>query len=261
MAKTKIFVNYIPWNNESDINIIDFLNANRNTYNITLFLFDAKECFLKKVPSGIEVISDGFYQRSSLKKHYDVAISFFSYYYSFSEDLVLNYVKADKKLAWIHTDYNAVDKNLDKFDGIIFSSKEHQLRIMKTNPDIYDKSFYVPDNKGMDGFKQVILFLTNPFMDRFEEIRREVKEESHIHHMKTYKNEYDECIDDVLLLVNRRISDLKKQHERAVSIANWQRRNNMEHTSPQEKELEFMIIALTALRGEIQNMREDNDLK
>lgn len=93
-----------------------------------------------------------------------------------------------------------------------------------------------------------------------DDINRFAKDCSHTNRMKTYKDEYDECLDDVLFLIDKRISNVKKEYERIVAINEWKRENNIK-TSNYEGHLDFLLMGLVALRQEVQNMREENDLQ
>lgn len=76
-----------------------------------------------------------------LKKRYDVAIS-----YAWPHDFVVNCINANKKIAWVHTDYskleidNAIDlKMWNKFDNIASVSTECMQSFITTYPSLKDK--------------------------------------------------------------------------------------------------------------------------
>lgn len=82
---------------------------------------------------------------NSLDKKYDVAIS-----YVWPHDFIANKVKANKKIAWIHTDYSIIeiDRKYDlqiwnKFDYIISISKECTNSFLKVYPTLKDKIIYM----------------------------------------------------------------------------------------------------------------------
>lgn len=82
---------------------------------------------------------------SNLDKEYDVAIS-----YVWPHDFIANKVKANKKIAWIHTDYSTIeiDRKYDleiwnKFDYIISISKECTNSFLKVYPTLKDKIIYM----------------------------------------------------------------------------------------------------------------------
>ena len=82
---------------------------------------------------------------SNLDKEYDVAIS-----YVWPHDFIANKVKANKKIAWIHTDYSTIeiDRKYDleiwnKFDYIISISEECTNSFLKEYPTLKDKIIYM----------------------------------------------------------------------------------------------------------------------
>ena len=82
---------------------------------------------------------------SNLDKDYDVAIS-----YVWPHDFIANKVKANKKIAWIHTDYSTIeiDRKYDleiwnKFDYIISISEECTNSFLKVYPTLKDKIIYM----------------------------------------------------------------------------------------------------------------------
>lgn len=81
----------------------------------------------------------------SIGKRYDAAIS-----YAWPHDFMLKRVKADKKLAWIHTDYtkleidNAVDEAMwAEYDGIASISEACTDAFLSQYPALSDKIFIV----------------------------------------------------------------------------------------------------------------------
>lgn len=82
---------------------------------------------------------------SRLDKEYDVAIS-----YVWPHDFIANKVKANKKIAWIHTDYSTIeiDRKYDleiwnKFNYIISISEECTNSFLKVYPTLKDKIIYM----------------------------------------------------------------------------------------------------------------------
>ena len=82
---------------------------------------------------------------SNLDKEYDAAIS-----YVWPHEFIANKVKANKKIAWIHTDYSTIeiDRKYDleiwnKFDYIISISKECTNSFLKVYPTLKDKIIYM----------------------------------------------------------------------------------------------------------------------
>ena len=82
---------------------------------------------------------------SRLDKEYDVAIS-----YVWPHDFIANKVNANKKIAWIHTDYSIIeiDRKYDleiwnKFDYIISISKDCTNSFLKVYPTLKDKIIYM----------------------------------------------------------------------------------------------------------------------
>ena len=82
---------------------------------------------------------------NSLDKKYDVAIS-----YVWPHDFIANKVKANKKIAWIHTDYSTIeiDRKYDleiwnKFNYIISISEECTNSFLKVYPTLKDKIIYM----------------------------------------------------------------------------------------------------------------------
>jgi glycosyltransferase involved in cell wall biosynthesis len=78
-----------------------------------------------------------------LKKHYDVSIS-----YAWPHDLVADRISAEKKIAWIHTDYSKleIDNQIDlemwnKFDYIAAVSEECCKSFLLTYPSLKNKVF------------------------------------------------------------------------------------------------------------------------
>ena len=80
---------------------------------------------------------------TSLENHgeYDLAISFLQ-----PHNIVLNKVKAKKKIAWIHTDYSTIHVNVEKelkvwgeFDNIISISPDCTRSFLKAFPSLKDK--------------------------------------------------------------------------------------------------------------------------
>ncbi|WP_191561443.1 glycosyltransferase [Metabacillus idriensis] len=76
-----------------------------------------------------------------LKKQYDLAIS-----YAWPHDIVANRITANKKIAWIHTDYSSleIDNNIDlktwlKFDNIASISKDCTSAFLKMYPSLKEK--------------------------------------------------------------------------------------------------------------------------
>lgn len=76
-----------------------------------------------------------------LKKTYDVAIS-----YAWPHDFVANRITANKKIAWIHTDYSKleIDNNIDlqmwnKFDSLASVSTECMQSFLSAYPSLADK--------------------------------------------------------------------------------------------------------------------------
>lgn len=76
-----------------------------------------------------------------LKKEYDLAIS-----YAWPHDIVANNISADKKMAWIHTDYSSleVDRKIDlaawkKFDYIASVSEECSRSFLSVYPSLNEK--------------------------------------------------------------------------------------------------------------------------
>ncbi|WP_226667499.1 glycosyltransferase [Metabacillus litoralis] len=76
-----------------------------------------------------------------LKKKYDVAIS-----YAWPHDIVANNVDAEKKIAWIHTDYSKleIDNNLDQsvwktYDHIVSISEECTKSFLIKYPSLEEK--------------------------------------------------------------------------------------------------------------------------
>lgn len=76
-----------------------------------------------------------------LKKKYEIAIS-----YAWPHDVVINKVDANKKIAWIHTDYSTleIDNKLDlkmwgKFDHIAAVSEECMNSFLTQYPSLKDK--------------------------------------------------------------------------------------------------------------------------
>ena len=82
---------------------------------------------------------------SNLDKEYDVAIS-----YVWPHDFIANKVKANKKIAWIHTDYSTIDIDRkydleiwNKFDYIISISEECTNSFLKVYPILKEKIIYM----------------------------------------------------------------------------------------------------------------------
>lgn len=80
-----------------------------------------------------------------LEKEYDVAISNI-----WPHDLVVNKVKANKKIGWIHTDYTKMkidylkDRDiLSKLDNIVFVSEQCKEAFETIHPMLKDKSIYI----------------------------------------------------------------------------------------------------------------------
>jgi glycosyltransferase involved in cell wall biosynthesis len=80
-----------------------------------------------------------------LKKEYDVAIS-----YAWPHDIIVNKVKAKKKVAWVHTDYSKleIDNELDlkvwnQFDFIAAVSEACRDAFLSTYPTLLDKVLVV----------------------------------------------------------------------------------------------------------------------
>ena len=80
-----------------------------------------------------------------LHKKYDIAIS-----YAWPHDIIASKVRANKKIAWIHTDYTKleIDNKLDynvwnKFDHIASISEEVTKSFIKTYPGLKEKVFLV----------------------------------------------------------------------------------------------------------------------
>ncbi|MEK3796907.1 glycosyltransferase [Peribacillus sp. FSL H8-0477] len=80
-----------------------------------------------------------------LKKKYDIAIS-----YAWPHDIVINKVDANKKIAWIHTDYNTleIDNKLDlkmwrNFDHIAAVSEECLNSFLSQYPSLKDRALII----------------------------------------------------------------------------------------------------------------------
>ena len=102
---------------------------------------------------AIQRISYAQAQRTNLceilLEHYDVAISTAEFY---CNDVVALKVNADKKIAWIHPDYRALNvdlmfdrKVLDCFDWIAVVSENNKKNISEIIPDYKNKVIYVPN--------------------------------------------------------------------------------------------------------------------
>jgi len=82
-----------------------------------------------------------------LDTHYDVAIGYLELW---ADAFVLNRVKADKKIIWVHVDYGNshyvpdIDiKEFQKADAIVTVSRECQMNFMETFPSQADKTVFL----------------------------------------------------------------------------------------------------------------------
>ena len=94
---------------------------------------------------------------NSLDKKYDVAIS-----YVWPHDFIANKVKANKKIAWIHTDYSTIDIDRkydleiwNKFDYIISISEECTEAFIKMYPQLKDKIVLIENITSPDFIKKM----------------------------------------------------------------------------------------------------------
>ena len=105
---------------------------------------------LGREKKGIQIISkQGCRYSRRLGEEYDVAIS---YELSWPFNYTASYVKAKKKLLWLHLDFDAsgldykVDrKNLEKFDKIMVVSRQCLANFVQNHPEMKDKCIYMPN--------------------------------------------------------------------------------------------------------------------
>lgn len=132
--------------------------------NIKYKLFKYEEC-------------SGYYQIQLALKHnmryitqietkYDIAIS-----YAWPHEILLNKVNANKKIAWIHTDYSSLDidnkmdlKTWEKFDFIVSVSEECKNSFTKVYPNLIDKVIVVENITSPN----LIKILSKETIDDFE---------------------------------------------------------------------------------------------
>ena len=97
-----------------------------------------------------------FMPKISPSKKYDLAISFLTPHY-----FALDKVQADKKIAWIHTDYSTIDVNIEselkmwgRYDNIVSISKDCTKSFLKKFPSLEEKIIEIENILSADLIKR-----------------------------------------------------------------------------------------------------------
>ena len=173
LDKNRINVLKIP-NTKYDSNLIS------RSFKSTVVEY-LKKIKIKKIIQFIELYIRGMFSKNNRKlplaelircsiidsyaiidKKYDIAIAYIDRQYSY---YVTEKVKADKKIMWIHSDYDALkinpegySKTYSKFDNIICVSRQAEKSFIKKFPDLSKKIIKINnilDMHGMDVAEKV----------------------------------------------------------------------------------------------------------
>ncbi|MFF2755788.1 glycosyltransferase [Psychrobacillus sp. NPDC058041] len=115
-------------------------------YLIKALFYELK--YKKKFGLNIQVLSKISAKESyKVEKEYDAAIGYFEYW---GNDYVLNNVNANKKIAWIHTDYEGAEfipeidlETFSKASKIVCVSKDCQKSCKRSFPSLTNKIIYM----------------------------------------------------------------------------------------------------------------------
>lgn len=99
---------------------------------------------------AVQVMSkQGCRYSTALQKEYDVAVA---YEFDWCLNYVMNRVKARKKIAWHHLEYEnsglcyRIDKRaFDKADALVFVSEECRAAYAKLHPEHSEKTYFIPN--------------------------------------------------------------------------------------------------------------------
>lgn len=108
--------------------------------------YKAKTGNYKLLESQLMAYDEAKYSRR-VKKHYDIAISFLE---GWPSVYIAKYITADKKIAWVHVDYENAGLNpkydseiYSKFDDIVTVSEICKKNMIKSFPQLADKIMWI----------------------------------------------------------------------------------------------------------------------